>query len=147
MNTRRVAIIGSGIAEPELSISLKRAGIDSIVCESRATPRDQAEAFLNLAPNGLNALEALGLQERVAGPGFRSWHESDVAARTGPASGPGTGAQTSNGPSSVAHKSKIPFGVGIGMAAERRIAADRNASDTWGVIVLPRFIGFGLGPP
>jgi hypothetical protein len=33
------------------------------------------------------------------------------------------------------------------MAAERRIAADGNASDTWGVIVLPRFIGFGLGPP
>jgi hypothetical protein len=33
------------------------------------------------------------------------------------------------------------------MAAERRIAADRNASDTRGVIVLPRFIGFGLGPP
>jgi Carboxypeptidase regulatory-like domain len=44
------------------------------------------------------------------------------------------------------HKSKIPFGVGIGMAVERRIAADRNTSDTWGITVLPRFIGYGLGP-
>jgi len=59
---------------------------------------------------------------------------------------PRVGLQTPNAPAPTVHKSKIPFGVGIGMAAERRIAADRNASDTWGVTVLPRFIGFGLGP-
>jgi Carboxypeptidase regulatory-like domain len=60
-------------------------------------------------------------------------------------SGPRAGGQTAGAPPNTAHKSKIPFGVGIGVAAERRIAADRNASDTWGVTVLPRFIGLGLG--
>ena len=68
----KVAIVGSGIAGPALAIALKRAGIDSIVYESSATPRDQAGAFLNLAPNGLNALGALGLQKRVAGLGFQN---------------------------------------------------------------------------
>ncbi len=44
------------------------------------------------------------------------------------------------------HKKTIPFGIGIGLSAERRIASDANASDVWGLTFLPRFIDRGLGP-
>lgn len=43
-------------------------------------------------------------------------------------------------------KKTIPFGFGIGLSAERRIASDANASDVWGLTWLPRFIDRGLGP-
>ena len=65
-------IIGSGIAGPALGIALKRVGIDAIVYESTPAPRDNAGAFLNLAPNGVNALRALGLEKQLSGLGFRN---------------------------------------------------------------------------
>ncbi|MFN8454990.1 MAG: FAD-dependent monooxygenase [Anaerolineae bacterium] len=67
-----VLIIGGGIAGPALAIALKRAGIESTVYESSQTPRDDTGAFLNLAPNGLNALHALGLAHLTDGLGFRN---------------------------------------------------------------------------
>ena len=69
---RRALIIGGGIAGPALGIALKRVGIDAVVYESTATPRDAAGAFLNLAPNGLNAMRALGFEHLIPGLGFRN---------------------------------------------------------------------------
>jgi Carboxypeptidase regulatory-like domain len=95
------------------------------------------------------AVHAVGYADRV---------EPNIVVRPGevtsvtlqleptPSSGPRATVRAAGAPPNTADKSKLPFGVGIGMAAERRIAADRNASDTWGVTVLPRFIGYGLGP-
>jgi Carboxypeptidase regulatory-like domain len=40
----------------------------------------------------------------------------------------------------------IPFGFGVGLSGERRMTSDTNASDVWGVTLLIRFIGRGLGP-
>jgi hypothetical protein len=118
------------------------------------TPTDLAVCTgrfrVDVVTSGLHglAVHAVGYADRV---------EPHIVVRPGdvtrvtlqldpaPSSGPRAGAQAAGVPN-TAHKSKIPFGVGIGMAAERRIAADRNASDTWGVTVLPRFIGYGLGP-
>jgi hypothetical protein len=40
----------------------------------------------------------------------------------------------------------LSFGLGIGVALERRITSDAKTSDTTGIAVLPRFIGRGLGP-
>ena len=68
---RRALIVGGGIAGPAMGIALRRAGIDATVFEASATPRDAAGAFLNLAPNGLNALEALGISG-VEAIGFRN---------------------------------------------------------------------------
>jgi 2-polyprenyl-6-methoxyphenol hydroxylase-like FAD-dependent oxidoreductase len=71
-NTDPVLIIGGGIAGPALGIAFRRAGIDSVVYESSPSSRDNAGTFLNLAPNGLNALRALDLTERVTDLGFRN---------------------------------------------------------------------------
>jgi FAD-dependent urate hydroxylase len=48
------------------------AGIDSVVYESSPVPQDVAGAFLNLAPNGLNVVRALGLGNLTDGLGFRN---------------------------------------------------------------------------
>jgi 2-polyprenyl-6-methoxyphenol hydroxylase-like FAD-dependent oxidoreductase len=67
-----IAIIGAGIAGPALGVALCRAGFDAIVYESTDSPRDDAGAFLNVAPNGLSALRALGLGQVLDGIGFQN---------------------------------------------------------------------------
>jgi 2-polyprenyl-6-methoxyphenol hydroxylase-like FAD-dependent oxidoreductase len=68
--SNQVLIAGGGIAGPAVGIALRRAGVDAIVYEASATPRDDAGAFLNLAPNGLGVLRALGLGHLIDGLGF-----------------------------------------------------------------------------
>jgi 2-polyprenyl-6-methoxyphenol hydroxylase-like FAD-dependent oxidoreductase len=70
--TKHVVIVGAGIGGPALSIALRRAGIESSVYEASDEPRDDAGAFLNLAPNGLSVLRALGLGSRLEGLGFQN---------------------------------------------------------------------------
>lgn len=65
-------IIGGGIAGPALGIGLARVGIRASVYEAAPAPRDEAGVFLNLAPNGLNALTALGVAHRTNDLGFRN---------------------------------------------------------------------------
>jgi 2-polyprenyl-6-methoxyphenol hydroxylase-like FAD-dependent oxidoreductase len=67
-----VAIIGAGIAGPTLGIALRRAGFEPHVYEASDKPRDDAGAFLNVAPNGINALRALGLEHVLDGIGFQN---------------------------------------------------------------------------
>jgi 2-polyprenyl-6-methoxyphenol hydroxylase-like FAD-dependent oxidoreductase len=70
MNGRQILIVGAGIAGPALAIALRRAGYDTVVYETMPEPRDDAGAFLNIAPNGLKALEALGLAGAIEDLGF-----------------------------------------------------------------------------
>jgi 2-polyprenyl-6-methoxyphenol hydroxylase-like FAD-dependent oxidoreductase len=63
-------IIGAGIAGPAAAIALRRVGIDAVVFEATSAPRDDAGAFLNLAPNGINVLRTLGLEHVLDGIGF-----------------------------------------------------------------------------
>jgi len=64
-------IIGGGIAGPVTAMALQRAGIEATVYEAYATAADGSGGMLGLAPNGLNALATIGLDEvvsRVAEP-------------------------------------------------------------------------------
>ena len=72
MASTPVIIIGAGIAGPALGIALRRAGFEAVVYETHAAPRDNAGAFLNLAPNGLSVLRALGVSHVVDDVGFRN---------------------------------------------------------------------------
>ena len=62
---KKTLIVGGGIAGPVLAMFLKRIGFDPIVYEGRPEPNDEAGAFLNLAPNGLDVLSALGVREEI----------------------------------------------------------------------------------
>ena len=64
-------IIGGGIAGPVTAMALQRAGIEATVYEGYATATDGVGGMLGLAPNGLDALATVGLDEvvsRVAEP-------------------------------------------------------------------------------
>jgi 2-polyprenyl-6-methoxyphenol hydroxylase-like FAD-dependent oxidoreductase len=85
-------IIGGGIAGRALSLFLKKAGISSTVYE--AYPYTQGVGGgLNLAPNGMNVLDELGLARMsrralprpwrtVEAKADESWRESTMAARS-----------------------------------------------------------------
>ncbi|GAB2473291.1 FAD-dependent monooxygenase [Promicromonospora xylanilytica] len=57
----RVLVVGGGIAGSALALALHRAGLDDVVVAETRTGFDNAGgAFLTLAPNGVNALDAIG---------------------------------------------------------------------------------------
>jgi 2-polyprenyl-6-methoxyphenol hydroxylase-like FAD-dependent oxidoreductase len=66
---RKAVIIGGGVAGPVAALALRRAGIDSVVCEARKLTADDAGALLALAPNGLAALRIVGAAEGVTAMG------------------------------------------------------------------------------
>ncbi len=66
---RKALIVGCGIAGPVLAMFLKRAGIDPVIYEGRPDPKDEAGFFLNLAPNGLDVLDTLGIKEDIEAAG------------------------------------------------------------------------------
>ena len=69
-STRKALIVGCGIAGPVLAVALRRVGIAATIVEADPVPRDDAGAFLGLAPNGLNVLKMLGLLAPVHDAGF-----------------------------------------------------------------------------
>ncbi|MCA1717311.1 MAG: FAD-dependent monooxygenase [Actinobacteria bacterium] len=62
---RRALIVGCGIAGPVLAMFLKRAGIYPVIYEGQPEPNDEAGFFLNLALNGLDVLDTLGIKEDI----------------------------------------------------------------------------------
>src|SRR5262249_54962339 len=70
MSPRSALVIGAGIAGPAVAIALRRAGIEPVVYEASPAPRDDEGAFLNLAPNGIAVLRALGVEHALEGQGF-----------------------------------------------------------------------------
>ena len=65
MRIRKALIIGGGIAGPVAALALRRAGIESVVCEARREPADGAGGMLAIAPNGLAALRIVGADRTV----------------------------------------------------------------------------------
>ncbi|MDH6119557.1 FAD-dependent urate hydroxylase [Kitasatospora sp. GAS204A] len=63
--TRTALVIGGGIAGPVTAMALRQAGIEAAVYEAYPHSADNAGAGLSLAPNGLDALDAIGLGELV----------------------------------------------------------------------------------
>lgn len=69
---RKALIIGCGVAGPVLALYLQRVGITPVIYERQPDPRDDAGFFLNLAENGLDVLETLGIREEVLDEGHQS---------------------------------------------------------------------------
>lgn len=72
MSKRQILIAGAGIAGCALALTLRRAGFEVHVHEARPAPNDTAGAFLNVAPNGLAVLRALGLPALESSGGFEN---------------------------------------------------------------------------
>src|SRR3954452_19636934 len=64
------AVIGAGVAGLTLAIRLRQGGHAVRVFEARGRTELAEGAFLTLAPNGVNALRAAGLAERISALGM-----------------------------------------------------------------------------
>lgn len=62
-------IIGGGIAGPVAALALRRAGIEPTIYEAYDGSANDTGAMLTLAPNGLAALDVVGLAEEVRAAG------------------------------------------------------------------------------
>jgi 2-polyprenyl-6-methoxyphenol hydroxylase-like FAD-dependent oxidoreductase len=65
----RALVIGGGIAGPVVASALGKAGIEAVVYEAYADAADGIGGVLMLAPNGLDALRIIGVDEAVLGIG------------------------------------------------------------------------------
>ena len=72
-STRHALIIGGGIAGPVVAMFLQKAGISSAIYEARTSSEDIG-AFLQIAPNGMNVLKAIGLDTQVTAVGMINTH-------------------------------------------------------------------------
>ena len=64
-NKKKATIVGCGITGPVLALSLKRAGIDSVIYEEQEAPLDHVGLVIYVGPSGCNVLKTLGLYEKV----------------------------------------------------------------------------------
>ncbi|GAA5013450.1 NAD(P)/FAD-dependent oxidoreductase [Kitasatospora paranensis] len=62
---RKALVVGGGIAGPVTALALHRAGIEASIHEAYATAADGVGGVFMLAPNGLDALRAVGLDQEV----------------------------------------------------------------------------------
>ncbi|MER5727276.1 FAD-dependent monooxygenase [Streptomyces sp. NPDC002138] len=90
--TRTALVIGGGIAGPVAAMALRHAGIEARVYEAYDATADGAGGGLTIAPNGQDALDAIGaghivraIGTPVRAMGLRSWTGKDLARFAPPA--------------------------------------------------------------
>ncbi|MGQ4390053.1 FAD-dependent oxidoreductase [Streptomyces sp. SAS_270] len=83
---RTALVIGGGIAGPVAAMALRKAGIEAAVYEAYDSTADGVGGGMSIAPNGLNALDAIGaghlvraIGTPVTAMGLRSWTGKHLA--------------------------------------------------------------------
>ncbi len=61
----RAVVVGGGVAGPACALALQRVGVEAVVLERRPASDPDAGSYLTVAPNGLAALDVLGVLETV----------------------------------------------------------------------------------
>src|SRR5262245_62705776 len=83
----RICIVGGGVGGLAAALALERRGAEVVVCEQSSALSDIG-AGLNLSPNALMALRALGVEDAVIAIGsesdfliIRSWKSGRIISR------------------------------------------------------------------
>src|SRR5262245_28695986 len=83
----RIAIVGGGVGGLAAALALERRGAEIVVCE-QSPALNEIGAGLNLSPNALKALRALGVEDAVIARGsesdfliIRSWKSGRIISR------------------------------------------------------------------
>jgi salicylate hydroxylase len=87
MRAPRIAIVGGGVGGLAAALALERRGAEIVACE-QSPALNEIGAGLNLSPNALMALRALGVEEAVIALGcesdfltIRSWKSGRIISR------------------------------------------------------------------
>ncbi|MGW3354260.1 FAD-dependent oxidoreductase [Streptomyces bungoensis] len=78
---KTAAVIGGGIAGPVTALALRRAGIEATVYEAYENSADGIGGMLMVAPNGLSALEVVGVAQGLAGQPIHRMAMTDGGGR------------------------------------------------------------------
>ena len=68
----RVLVVGGGVAGPAVALAATRLGIEATVLERRAVADPDEGSWITVAPNGLDALEDLGVLDEARAVGHPS---------------------------------------------------------------------------
>ena len=82
MHTTTAIIIGGGIAGPIAALALRRAGIDATIYEAYARTADGVGGMLSIAPNGIDALAAIGFDATTLGEPVETMIIADANGRS-----------------------------------------------------------------
>jgi 2-polyprenyl-6-methoxyphenol hydroxylase-like FAD-dependent oxidoreductase len=66
----RALVAGGGIAGPATALALQRAGIEAVVLEAWPEPTGEVGSYFTVSPNGVHALDTLGVLDRARQAGF-----------------------------------------------------------------------------
>ncbi len=61
----RVVIVGGGVAGPAVALAARRQGLEAVVLERRAEADPDEGSWITVGPNGLDALDVLGVLDEV----------------------------------------------------------------------------------
>ena len=76
----KAVVVGGGVAGPATAMALQQVGIAAVVLEARDRAATQAGSYLTIAPNGLDALAAIGCLDLVRDLGFPSRRNTMLGA-------------------------------------------------------------------
>ena len=76
----QACIVGGGIAGPAAALALQQTGVESVVLEAWPRPDGDAGSWFTLAPNGLHALDVLGVRHLATEHGIASERNVMVGA-------------------------------------------------------------------
>jgi 2-polyprenyl-6-methoxyphenol hydroxylase-like FAD-dependent oxidoreductase len=79
---KKALIVGGGIAGPATALALQKAGIESTAFEAYAMPADGVGGVLMIAPNGLSALDLLGVDLDEVGQAIERQVIADANGKT-----------------------------------------------------------------
>ena len=68
----RVVIVGGGVAGPAVALAARQRGLDAVVLERREKVDPDEGSYLTVGPNGLDALDVLGVLDAVRAAGAPS---------------------------------------------------------------------------
>lgn len=68
----RLVVVGGGVAGPAAALAARQQGLDAVVLERRASADPDEGSRVTVAPNGLDALDDLGLLDAVRAVGAPS---------------------------------------------------------------------------
>ncbi len=78
----KALVVGGGVAGPAVALALEQVGVEAVVLEARSREELAAGSYLTLSPNGVHAVDQLGLGDRLRAVAFPT-RRNELVSGTG----------------------------------------------------------------